>query len=403
MDDKFELKQKIKTQTRQVNDDIEEKLGNIDFKEKLDRSRLFFKNADKEVYQKYKKLPKRPRRAFLIAVIVGASSYLAPKVVNDIRQKAETERQKKEWQKHQEDFKNKMTRRRVISDRADFDALYKDALGLIQLAMFPTECLVLTPYADNNKKVCNTIGLGSYLYPKDGDPKNSEWIKASQYFKIHGKQSISAEQALNLVDGWFCHRENGRVLNNMYKLLEGSALTAHEFAAIASVMYNNETKGRDLCRFVSQNYQNPMICAQKIADLNVKKGFGGLAKRHLHEAYSYLNLDDYISKINRFKQTSVTQLSQKDVAAGKAAIHSGNVEAIIKEQSKIVDYNADGSQSIREIIQSESLSPNQRVALMDFYNSTISFEKAKEEFQAKGKQKQAQAPDLIVAQKYKGR
>ena len=87
MSDKFELKQKIKTQTRQINDDIEEKLGNIDFKEKLDRSRSFFKNADKEVYQKYKKLPKRPRRAFLIAVIVAA--YPTVKIANTVYQKAE--------------------------------------------------------------------------------------------------------------------------------------------------------------------------------------------------------------------------------------------------------------------------------------------------------------------------
>ncbi|MBQ7659204.1 MAG: hypothetical protein IJS26_00465 [Alphaproteobacteria bacterium] len=91
MNDKFELKQKIKNQTRQINDDIEEKLESVDFKEKLDRSRSFFKNADKEIYQKYKKLPKRPRRAFLIAVI--AAAYPALKIANTVSQKAQDSKQ----------------------------------------------------------------------------------------------------------------------------------------------------------------------------------------------------------------------------------------------------------------------------------------------------------------------
>ena len=389
VDDKFELKQKIKNQARQINDDIEEKLESISFKEKLKSLRSFFKNADKEVHQKYKKLPKRTRRAFLIAVI--AAAYPTLKIANTVYQNDQDLKQQEQMQKLRRDFKENLTRRRVISDKTDFDALYKDALGLIELSMFPTECLVLSPYSDNNKKVCNTIGLGSYYYPKDGNPESSEWIKASQYFKLHGKQNIEADKALDLVNGWFCHREGGRALTSMYNILEGAALTAHEFAAIASVMYNSESKGRALCHIVKDNYQNPMLCAQKIAELSVKKGFNGLARRHLHEAYLYLNLDDYLSKMCNFKvqksagdttnfsgQTSVFQLPLKDVKAGQKAISSGDVAEIIKEQSKIVNYNVENALTIGDIIRQNVANAEHRNALLAFDDKTISFEDAKE-------------------------
>ena len=174
-----------------------------------------------------------------------------------------------------------------IDDPKSFHQLYNDALNFMTLSMFPTEVLVNEAYTDNGKTI-NTIGLGSFWFPKDGNPQSSEWILTSDYVKKK-KIKLTGPQALALTDGWYRHRENGRIYKDMYKRLKGCELKAHEFAAIATVMYNNEVNGKELCDFVKKNYKNPTKCAAKIMDLKPQNARfnDGILKRHAHEALIY--------------------------------------------------------------------------------------------------------------------
>lgn len=374
--DKAALKQRIKEDAHKIKNDLEAKIKDIDWKEKLSRTRSFFKKNGKKLYQDFKALPRNVKRAVLIGIIALMPTV---QVVKFIDNKVEDFKEKKELQKREKDVKQRLEEKHVVSDAQSFEKLYEDALPLIQLSMFPTECLVLDPYADNCKKVSNTIGLGSYWYPQNGDPKSSKWVKASEHFKNSGHHSISAELALDLADGWYRYREDGRIYKKMRNLLKDTELNIHEFAAIATVMYNNEQHGETLCKFVQKNYDDPLLCAQKIVEFSAGKSFGGIPKRHLHEAYLYLNYDNYSQKMYDFfvktgvnskgqfyAQTSVSQLCDEDVAAGKEAIKSGDKQRIIAEQNKIVSYICKGGQTVGEIIHQNVLNPTYATQLLSF-------------------------------------
>lgn len=230
----------------------------------------------------------------------------------------------------QEDVKQVKTSRGKtykIESIQDFDKIYKKTMPFACLAMFPTETLNLGTYADNGGAK-NTIGLGSYWYPKNGDPATSEWIKVSQHKDVQARNfNISGNRAMNMVDSWARHREDGRVYKKMCRMLKGAELSLNELAAIFSCTYNNEKNGWLLCEFVKNNYKDPIKCASYLADLPTY-GFAGLTDRHCHEALVYLNLDDYISYIPNMEirgiTTSVTALETgefnpmlKDLRKGK--------------------------------------------------------------------------------------
>ena len=160
---------------------------------------------------------------------------------------------------------SQLSKKYQINDLKSFHQLYSDALNFMALSMFPTEVLVNEAYTDNGKTI-NTIGLGSFWFPKDGNPQSSEWILTSDYVKKK-KIKLTGPQAFALTDGWYRHRENGRIYKDMYKRLKGCELKAHEFAAIATVMYNNEVNGKELCDYIKDNYKDPLKCAAKIMDL----------------------------------------------------------------------------------------------------------------------------------------
>ena len=148
------------------------------------------------------------------------------------------------------DIKNALETKYKINDAESFEKLYEASLPLIQLSMLPTEVLVLDPYADNNKGVSNTIGLGSFYYPVNGDATSTDWELASNHFKKQGAHTISAEQALDLANGWYRHMDYGGVYKQMFKLLKDAELNPREFAAVATVMYNSKKSGKILCDFV---------------------------------------------------------------------------------------------------------------------------------------------------------
>ena len=373
-----DLKKRIKDKTAHIKSDLRYQLDQVDWKEKLKNARAFFKKAGGEFRERYKKLPTKARRVILsVAILTSIAGGV--KVAQDVSEKIDNFKLKREIKTRKADVKERLETKHMISDKTSFENLYQEALPLIQLSMFPTECLVLNPYSDNLKKISNTIGLGSFYYPKNGDPTSAQWETFSKYIAKHGSFSISAEQALGLCDGWFRHMDGGAMYNQLFKFLKDTPLNAHEFAAIATVMYNSQTAGKDLCAFVKKHYTNPMKCAQKIISYSAGEKFGGIPKRHIHEAYLYLGYDNYEQKMYDFfvktgvnskghfyAKTSVTQLSDDDIAAAKTAINSGKKSLILQEQKKITSYICKGGKTVREIILDNVHDDDSKNALLSF-------------------------------------
>lgn len=377
---KEDLKQKIKDKSFEIKSDLAYQLSSIDWKQKLKAAHAFFKKEGKAAYDRYKKLPKKTRKIFLsLAIIATASIPIGSELSTKISEKVEIYKLEKEIKTRTAQIQNSLETKYKITDEATFKSLYEASLPLIQLSMFPTEVLVLNPYSDNTKNISNTIGLGSFYYPKNGETSSPDWETAASHFKKQGAHAIAAEHALDLADGWYRHMDYGAVYKQMFKLLNGAELNPREFAAVATVMYNSKKAGKELCDFVKQNYADPLKCAQKIISYGASKKFGGIEKRHLHEAYLYLGYDNYVQKMydffiktginskgNFYAKTSVTQLSKEDVEAGKAAILSGNKEQIIGEQNKITSYICKGGKTVRQIIYENVLDTAHKAPLLQF-------------------------------------
>ena len=91
--------------------------------------------------------------------------------------------------------------------------------------------------------------------------------------------------------GWFENMEGGRHLRELFSHLKGAELTINEFAAIASVYYNDEAIGRKVCDFIKTNHGDAKKCVHEI--LNTKIKMNGIEPRRVHEALVYLNYDNY--------------------------------------------------------------------------------------------------------------
>lgn len=250
-----------------------------------------------------------------------------------------------------------------ITDRESFHALFEKALPFLAQSMMPTEILVLNPYADNGKTT-NTIGLGSYWYPKDGNPESSEWIKTKDYVKRHPGTSVSGVQAYNLMRGWFDKREGGRIYRELYRRLQGTELTMGELTAICTCIYNDENNGKQLCDFVHENYRDPIKCAAFL--MSLKPGNSdfndGILKRHAHEALTYLNLNNYCDKVpyfmvkegtnskgQKYYVTSVTQLTPEICRQMSDDLAAGKTDAAVQVAQLIYNYRCKDGQSVYEI------------------------------------------------------
>ena len=252
-------------------------------------------------------------------------------------------------------------KRYKITDKQSFDELYDAAFSLIIKSMLPTEMLITQGYSDNNKGVLNTIGIGSYWHPKNGNYTSSEWIKTSEFLRNRPNYTITPTQAKDLTDGWFRYRENGRIYDKMFKLLQGCELKVCEFAAIASCCYNSEAKGFDLCSYVHNNYKEPLKCANYLINLKCDDSSfeAGIDKRHLHECLLYLNVEDYQQKIGmfllkknnsgRFCGSSVTQLSTEQCERVRQDLKKGNLTEAKNTAHLIFNYVCKNGVTIDEV------------------------------------------------------
>lgn len=258
--------------------------------------------------------------------------------------------------------KNRISRGKTykIETKEDFDKLYQEAMPFICLSMFPTETLNLGTYSDNGKKTKNTIGMGSYWYPENGDPKSSKWIKVSKHKGVQANNfSISGNRAMDMVDAWARYREGGRVYKKIQKLLMGTELSINEFSAIFTCTYNNEKNGWLLCEFVKNNYQDPIKCASYLVDLPTY-GFNGLLDRHCHEALVYLNLDNYIYFIPKMEikgtGTSVTALETEEFYVMAEDLRKGKLDGARIVANKIKKHVFKNGKQI-SVIVNEKLGP----------------------------------------------
>ena len=257
-----------------------------------------------------------------------------------------------------------------ITDKESFDRLFNDAFSEIAQSMMPTEILVLEPYSDNGK-VTNTYGLGSYYVPESGNPQDADWIKTSTYIKNNKELPAEGKYALELMNGWFKYRDNGRIYKEMYKRLKGAQLTVSEFTAICTCTYNDEKNGKKFCDFVRKNYRDPIKCAGFLMQL--KPGNSqfndGILKRHTHEALTYLNMGNYCDKIpyffvkeginskgKKYYVTSVSQLKPEVCQKMSDDLAEGKLDSAKEVQKSILSYHCKGGQTVYEICQKNGLS-----------------------------------------------
>ena len=201
--------------------------------------------------------------------------------------------------------KAKFEKKYKIESRADFDTLYNDAKPFIFASMISTENWRTDFHNDKQKTnaVPNSVGVGLYYLGVNKNGKldfnvKGDWKKTREYVVTYRKShnganppALKPDQLYAGTQCWFKNMENGRHLRELYQHLQGSELTINEFAAIASVYYNDNAIGRKLCDSIKTNYDDARKCAHAILNTEIK--MSGIDQRRVHEAMVYLNYDNY--------------------------------------------------------------------------------------------------------------
>ena len=294
---------------------------------------------------------------------------------------------------------------------SDFKQLYEQARPIIFKSMLPTEILVCEPYADNDKQVKNTIGVGNYYYPQSGNPTDEKWILTSQYLKKHPNlKRISGEQAYELTNGWFCHRKRGQglsVYNDLEQKLKGTNQKPWQLAAVADCYYNSEVNGNKLCAFIQKNWKDPYICARYLANITCKNPIfkKGIAKRHAFEALLYMNPNNFVDKLDylfvkerlnkdekKSYTTSMSVLTDNDLEILYQGLNEKNMDKINFVADRVLSYFPLQAESLRDIAIKHGL--EQKL-------STSSIDAAAETIYMQRKKILTEAEDFFKSQNYK--
>ena len=202
-------------------------------------------------------------------------------------------------------IKEKFAKKYKIETRADFDTLYNAAKPFIFASMISTENWRKDFHNDKQRldKPENSVGVGLYWIGvnKNGALDSNfrgDWTLTSEYVAAYKNshkgakpRDLSPDQMYAGSIGWFENMECGRHLRDLFNHLQGAELTINEFAAIASVYYNDEAIGRKVCDFIKTNYSDAKKCAHEILNTEIK--MNGIGARRVHEALVYLNHDNY--------------------------------------------------------------------------------------------------------------
>ena len=257
---------------------------------------------------------------------------------------------------------NKYQQKYKITDEKAFAQLYEAALPMAQLALLPIENLKGF-YCDNNSGVINTCGIGSYLFPENGDPTSQKWIKTAEFYKQNNETEVTADLSFCLIDGWCRFRNRQKdgfdtMYQAMYRKLEGCELSANEFAAILSCSYQNESTGLNFCDFVRENYSNPIECARKLMCYPSEYD---LRSRRTHEALVYLNLDDYVSCLpsllykenanpKKSDATSVNQIKSALCDKAKNDLAKGKTDGLREAKDNICGYVNKNAKTLTQFV-----------------------------------------------------
>ena len=193
-----------------------------------------------------------------------------------------------------------------IETREDFDKLYNVAKPFIFASLIPSENWRPDFHSDKQKGAPNSVAVGLYYVGVDAKgnldfSSTKEWKLTksfySNYKKKYGKapNKLTPNQMWQGTVGWWENCGNGRHLKDLFNHLKGTELTINEFAAIASVYYNNETCGRKVCNYVRNHHDDPYDCAKYI--LKTEAPWKGHESRRVHETLLYLNFEGYCNDI----------------------------------------------------------------------------------------------------------
>ena len=353
--------------------------------------RAGYKGARK-TYREYQKLSKDAKRKLHRGLLVAGSVLTIAGTVYTCRYGGFRQSESKTGVST-DTLNTQLTKTYKITDEASFQQLYEDALPLIQASMIPIEIYKSSGYDDRGGKNFNSIGIGNFYYPEDGNPENSEWISTKKYLNAHPDTKVGFEKALKLVDAWYRIRKQGGakggVYKKMYKKLQGAELTIHQFAAIASCTYNSEKMGFQFCDYVRGHYQNPVKCAHYLTTLTPQKKdcIDGILVRHTAEACLYM-YPDYAASVFHFKMKdcinskgkhhTVTSINQTTPAQGRKVrddLSRGSTVQLQIHKNRIMKYMCKGSYTVADLVNRNIKDEQKKDALLCLAGSqTISFE-----------------------------
>lgn len=367
------------------------------------------------LYNKYNKLNKKAktklhRGLFAIAGIAGLAGglYLNRDIFSDSLPPSV-----RSSDANAEKIKSELTKTYKITDKESFRQLYEDALPLIQASLIPIEIYKEKGYydgADGKKKKSNTIGLGLWWFPIDGNPNNPHWVHTSYYLNSHPNTKLSFEEALVFTDAWFRIRDRDQnehtkvkpgkkvtntVYNRMYSAFKGSEINLHQFAACASCIVNSESGGLEFCKYYAQNRNDPVACARYLVGLKPKDSRydDGIMVRHAGEAcmfmypeyaaaiYSFKLKDDINSLGKAYTTTSVNQTTPEQCKKVLNDLNRNSTAQLSKHRDCIMKYICKGEHytvaDMANMIKDEQARSN----FLRYYSgeNTISFENAKAE------------------------
>ena len=376
---------------------VGKKILKVTAKTLIKTAKLGYKGAHK-TYQEYKKLNAKNKRSLRRGALIGGGiiglaggAYYASNYTPD-------EVPQQQTSARADSIYAALTKTYHITDKESFRQLYEDALPMIHASMLPIEIYKASAYDDRGGANPNSIAVGLFWFPKNGDPKSSEWIKTRQYFKQHKNFSVSYEDALKYTDGWYRYREGGRVFNQLYKRLKGIDINIHQFVACATCTYNNEQSGFKFCDAIQKNIKNPVKCAYTLLTLDPEDRdcVDGILKRHTAEACMFL-YPEYAMQVYSFKMktvayynkegklkhktvTSVNQIAPGECWQVRKDMEKGDTTSLNGVKNKIFKYICKGGTTIEDFISNHVKDSTEYAKMMSFNDMRIAdFEKKQAE------------------------
>ncbi len=323
----------------------------------------------KKTYQKYKKLNKAAKKdlhsGLLVAGgVIGLSGLIyTSKYMPDNQQESLI-------QSHNAKVDSVMaalTKTYKITDKESIMELYRASLPLIQASMIPTEIFIAHGYNDGTGSSANSVGIGMFELPVDGNPNTPEWMSTSEYLKKNPETTVDFKKALDFVNWYFTIRKEngikGQRLEMMYRHLKGAEVNPHQFTALATCTFNGPARGYKFCDYVRENYNNPIACAHYLTTLEPRRKDcrDGILVRHTSEAcmfmypeyalatYSFKQKEGINSKGVKYYITSVNQTTPTQCIKVREDLAKGSTKELAQHRNHIIKYVCKGGQSIIDL------------------------------------------------------